>query len=725
MKHSFQKWIIALLFGVVVLGGCSSTREAGHSQSGKQQAELSNVQPGRFDGGRMWTFDYPPTDWFKEAYNFAPDQKWMDDVRMAALRFATYCSASFVSADGLVMTNHHCARQSVEDVSKEGEKLVDNGFWAPTLEEERKVPGLFVEQLVSIKDVTAEVQSAMDVAKTDEEKIANRRRKIEEIEKQASEETKLRAQIVTLYAGGKYSMYLYKRYDDVRLVFAPELKIGYFGGDPDNFTYPRYTLDCSFFRVYDEDGKPLRTDHYFKWSRSGASEGEPVFVIGNPGRTNRLNTTAQLEFNRDIQYPYISRILDDRVAVLKAYAELHPEKREEMINQVFNISNSQKAYAGQLAGLRNESLMQRRRAFDKNFHTAVNAKPELKAKYGHIWDEIAQSRAKVRSVAAELTGLRMNGLGVSDFMSRAAGLVKYATEMGMEEDKRSKAYQSSGLAAVKRALVKEFAADIDMERLTLEKQLELMRDWLGKDDPIIRIAFGGLSAKEAASNLLGKSSLKDVNVLQALVDGAPASIVNSDDPFIAIAKLGLPRYEKAQKVSEEVRTRDQVNQTLLGRALFDIYGTSIPPDATFSLRIADGVVMGFDYNGTTAPWYTTFYGMYDRHYSTKGKPEWDLPERWLNPSSSFDLSTPLNFVSTNDIIGGNSGSPMINKNKEIVGLIFDGNIESLPGDYIFAEDANNRTVSVHSSGMLEAMKHIYKAGRLATELSSGKMASKE
>ncbi|MBE0644619.1 MAG: S46 family peptidase [Bacteroidetes bacterium] len=719
MRKLVQKGMFLLLAASLFVG-CSSTQELTPYQKAKQ-AELESIEAQRFDNGRMWTFDYPPMEYFKEEYKFAPDQKWMDDVRMSALRFATWCSASFVSADGLVMTNHHCGRDPVEQVSKEGENLTVVGFMAPTLDDERKVDGLFVEQLVEIRDVTDQVISAMDAASTDQERLAARDKKIGELEETLAVETGNRCQLVTFFNGGKYAAYIYKRYDDVRLVFSPELSLGFFGGDDDNFTYPRYTLDCNFFRVYGEDGKPLKTDHFFKWSANGASEGELVFTIGNPGSTSRLSTAAQLEFNRDVQFPWISNLLDNYVDVLKLYMKLHPEQKEEMTNKLFSMANSQKAYKGQLSGLENDVLMQRRKDFDKKFRARVMDKPALAAKYGQVWDEIAESSQKVRSVAPDLLALRFEVLGAPEYLNQAMSLVRLTRELNKSEEDRANAYKGNGLSVTLRALGKYKSADMDMERLTLAKKLQMMRRMLGDNDPIVQLALKGQNCVDAANRLLSETILADSAKFVAFAAGFPESINNSNDPFIAIARMAVPRREAASEVANAVRARDQVNNTLLGRALFDVYGTEIPPDATFTLRISDGVVDGYEYNGTKAPPNTTFYGMYDRHYSFPNDEQWALPERWLNPPADFNMSTPLNFVSTNDIIGGNSGSPLINRNKEIVGLAFDGNIESLPGEFIFAPEMGNRTVSLHSAAMIEAINNIYRLDRLARELRAGKI----
>jgi len=446
-----------------------------------------------------------------------------------------------------------------------------------------------------------------------------------------------------------------------------------------------------------------------------------VFVIGNPGSTNRLSTAEQLAYYRDVQYPFVFDLINKRMDVLLRYTEANPDEAEEMRTDILSMSNAQKAYMGRLTGLRDDVLMQRRRDFDRQFRAEVMKRPELADKYGSVWEEIAEARAKMREVAPDLYAFRAGGLGVSDFYSRAAQLVMLARELKKPEDERSAAFKGDRLELMKRALSKDIGANIKLDKLTLENQLKMMINMLGIDDPVVQVMLQGRTPAVAASQLLEATLLRDSTRIEALVNGAPDAIMASDDPFIAAARLAAPRYERAQEVAREMSARDEVNRSLLGRALFDVYGTDIPPDATFSLRIADGIVKGFDYNGTKAPAHTTFYGLYDRYYSFKGEEAWELPERWLNPPPAFDMSTPMDFVSTNDIIGGNSGSPIINKDREVVGLVFDGNIESLPGDFIFAEDMANRTVSVHSAGILEAVRHIIKADRIARELERGSL----
>ncbi|MFN3694063.1 MAG: S46 family peptidase, partial [Ignavibacterium sp.] len=360
---------------------------------------LDTVKAGPFDTGKMWTFEYPPIDYFEKEYGFRPSKEWFDHVRMSALRFANYCSASFVSEDGLVMTNHHCARQSVTQVTRDGEDLHANGFIAESLEDERPVPGLYVDQLVLIKDVTDEVMAAVDLAKTDEERVQLEDDIIKTIEDREAKATGLEIAVTKLYNGGKYSLYGYKRYKDVRLVFAPEDQLGFFGGDPDNFTYPRYNLDCSFFRVYDENGQPLKTEHFFKWSPAGAEAGEAVFVVGNPGNTDRLNTVAQLEFMRDIQYPRTLELLSSLIDLYKNMLKENPERKLQLQDMIFSFENSQKAFNGILKGLRDPILMKRKVDFEETFKSKVKSNPDLNKKYGDLWDKIANIRKELRDVS--------------------------------------------------------------------------------------------------------------------------------------------------------------------------------------------------------------------------------------------------------------------------------------------------------------------------------------
>jgi hypothetical protein len=450
MKY-FANQIVILrlsLFLLLLFIGCAGTVETQQTNTSDKLyswINLDTVKAGRFDTGKMWTFEYPPLDYFRDEYNFVPTTEWLDHVRLSALRFATYCSASFVSADGLVMTNDHCARESVVEVQQEGENLSETGFFAETLKEERPVPGLYVEQLVLIKDVTDEIHSAMNNASTDDERAVIKRDIIAGIEKRESEASGLRCSVTSLYNGGRYSLYGYKRYNDVRLVFTPESQLGFFGGDPDNFTYPRYNLDCTFFRVYDDNGNPLKTEYFLEWNAKGAKEGEPVFVVGNPGTTNRLLSVAQLEFNRDYLYPRVLDLLNGLMSAYKVLIEERPEEKDELEVQVFSFSNSIKAYTGMLKGLRDPVLMQRKRDFEKNFKEAVASRSELNNKYSGVWNKLAEAHSEMSQFTHELYLTSFHPIRTSQYFYIAGDLIELAFEIKLPEDQRSELYKGEEL----------------------------------------------------------------------------------------------------------------------------------------------------------------------------------------------------------------------------------------------------------------------------------------
>lgn len=672
-----------------------------------QNINLDTVKAGRFDLGRMWTFEHAPVEYFAETYNFRPTSEWLENVRMSALRFGGGCSASFVSEDGLVMTNHHCGRGYVTQVTKQGEDLHKTGFWAAALEDERPVPGLFVDQLVQIIDVTKEVSSAIDAGKTPEEKQKNKADKFKEIEKKYTDELGLRCSVVTLYNGGEYMLYAYKRYTDVRLVFAPENLVGFFGGDPDNFTYPRYDFDCTFFRVYD-NGQPLKTTHFFRWSQNGGVPGEPIFVVGNPGSTERLKTVSQLEFARDYQLPTRLNYFNYMIPILEKLISEHPDKTSQYEDLLFGLQNSQKVYLGQIKALNDQVLLAKKKDFEKTLRAKINDKPDLKSKYGNSWDEIAKATNENEKIFNELLGYEQVPRVTSRYMLAAKRIFSLAKE--------NKDLADSVVNVMFDKL------DVNLNRAILEFEFSVIINNLGKDNENYKKVFGNKDVKEAADYVLSKSYLTNKDDALAFVHKGYASVLTSDDPLISFLVSSSARNEELVKMQKDINARIEMNSVLLGRAIFEVYGTSVPPDATFTLRISDGIMATYQYNGTVSPPYTTFYGMYDRYYSFGKQFPWELPERWAKPPSEFKLETPFNFVSTNDIIGGNSGSPVINKDAEIIGLAFDGNIESLPGRYIFTTELN-RTVSVDSRGLLEAIKDLYKATRLAYELSAGKMAS--
>jgi len=658
----------------------------------------------KFDIGKMWTFESAPVDYFAQTYNFRPTQEWFDNVRMSSIRFGNGCSSSFVSEDGLVMTNHHCGRGYVTQINKPGEKLSETGFFAATLNDERPVPGLFVDQLIKVIDVTKDIQDAMESGTTDGEKSKLKNDKIKEIEAKYSGEMNLKCNVITMYNGGMYSLYCYKRYTDVRLVFAPENYIAQFGGDPDNFTYPRYDFDCMFFRVYD-NGKPMKTPNHFSWSKDGAKVGEPLFVIGNPGSTERLKTYAQLEFARDYAVPSRLETLDFMCAYLLDYIAKYPEKTARYQDGLFGNQNSQKVFIGQLKALNDNVMMARKKDFEDNIKSKVNSDPALKSKYGNVWEEIEKALNEYKLIYNELSGYEFLQRNSSRYFAAARLIFRNATDGKETPD------------SLINVMYDKF--DPEYSNGLLDKEIEIILKKLGSENAAVKGAFKNTGKKEIIEYILSNTFFTSKEKTLELNKKGAQEILFAGDPVITFLSLSKPDYDKLLAKQKDIQARIDVNSAMLGRVIFDIYGTTIPPDATLTLRISDGVVKSYPYNGTIAPPFTTFYGIYDRFYSHGKKYPWMLPERWQNPPKEFNLATQYNLVATNDIIGGNSGSPLINANAEVVGLVFDGNIESLPGRYIYTTELN-RTVAVDSRGLMEAIKNLYKAKRLSDELASGK-----
>ncbi len=675
--------------------------------------DFDTVRAGQYDTGKMWTFDFPPADHFAKTYGFTPGKEWFEKARLSALRLPN-CTASFVSEDGLVMTNHHCARAALDSVNREGEQLVELGFYASTLEEERKVCGIYIDQLIVMENVTNEVQQAFDSGSTDSEKIANRLTRIQEIQEQYTEKYKAIApqdsmifKVMSFYNGGRFSVYGYKRYTDVRLVYAPEEVMAFFGGKPDNFTYPRYDFDCAFFRVY-ENNKPLKTGNFFRFSQNGAMEGDAVFVIGNPGATNRLKTVAQLESLRDYGYSTSLKTLERLNTIYSAHVKKYPEKKLKYLNTIFGIENSRKAINGYLGGLRNPVLMAKKRDFEKKFKEAFSKKSDLKTRYGNIWNDIEKYQVELVAITPEFNALKLHGRYFPKYFSLTADLIdtaNYSTNMFSESAKK------------KFSLI-DFDTELETQLLVL--RLETMKGVFQGKNIALNKLLAGRTPEQAAKQIAQESFLASKERTEALLSEPSDSILASSDPLLSFIITIRERAREVKNKYNKANEKLQASVQLLGKAMYEIYGTQIPPDATFSLRIADGTVKMYEYNGTVAPPMTTFYGMYDRYYSFGKRYPWKLPERWINPPASFKMNTPINFISTNDIIGGNSGSPVINKDLQVVGLVFDGNIESLPGNIIY-DDTKNRSVSVHTSGILEVLEQIYKAERIVNELRSGRI----
>ncbi len=707
-KRNIIHQYLFIIIAIFIIAGCSGTKELIY----EKQPGYEHVKAGTFDNGKMWTFDFPPIKYFESEYNFSPSQEWFDNARLAALRLPG-CSASFVSEDGLVMTNHHCIRDALDKVNREGENLPENGFFAKTLEEERKVPNLYIDQLVLIEDVTETIKTAFESGKTDEEKVQKRQAKIRELEQEYSKRTGLVCNVVTFFNGGKYSMYGYKRYTDVRLVFAPETQVAYYGGDYDNFTYPRYDVDVAFYRVY-EDGKPLKTKNFFKWNKDGVKEGDVIFVIGNPGRTSRLFTVSQLYFLRDYAYPYTLNLLKGLTDIYSDYLKKHPDKKLKYQSMLFGFSNSLKAYTGYLGGLKDPYLMAKKIDFEKNFRNTIDSKSELKKKYGNVWDELAKFQEEKAKYIYKVNALNLRArAGKSLYFQVAADLIEYAEQVKLPDDKRAPRYKDSVLANTKEKL---FPKDIDRELqlAILKMQLMDLKNAFGNDYKPLNELLSGLAPDEAASKLDYTTVVLNKDEVDKLLE-TPDNILNSNDPFIKFVRDTRKDAENLSKKYQEIQQLEQAKVQLLGNAIYDVYGTSLPPDATFTLRISDGVVKGYEYNGTIAPPYTTFYGMYDRYFSFKGYPDWDLPEKWRNIPENFDLSTPVNFVSTADIIGGNSGSPILDAYGRLVGVNYDRAFEATINDYAWSE-SYSRSIGVDIRFVLWVVQKIGNADFLLEEM---------
>ncbi len=662
----------------------------------------------------MWTFDNPPVKQVQEKYGFVITRQWLDHVRLASVRFNDGGSGSFVSSKGLILTNHHVALGQLQKVSTPQKNYVNDGFYARSAAEEMKCPDLELNVLISMEDVTRRVQGSVKQGMSDDAAFQARKAEIAKIEKESLESTGLRSDVVTLYAGGEYWLYRYKKYTDVRLVFAPEQKIAFFGGDPDNFTYPRFDLDMALFRAY-EGGKPVESKEFLKWNPAGAQAGDLVFVSGNPGSTDRMSTMSQIEVERDYTLPTNIQLIRRRLEVLRRYASGGAEQMREAANQIFGLENSLKAFLGEYNGLLDKALIAKKQKEETDFRARIAGNPDLKAKYGAAWDEIARAEQKELSRYKET---RFRSLRGSRIASLALTIVQYVAEIKKPDGERLTGFHDSELDSLRFRLLSPAPVYPQMEEKLLEDSLQESLDQLGSRDAFVEAALKGRTPAEVAGEAIAGTKLGDPAYRKSLMDGGQSAIDASNDPAILLARRVDPLVRELRKwLEDNVESVLMAAGEKIGQARFAAYGRSEYPDATFTLRLSYGSIKGYPMNGTEAPPKTTFYGLYDRSLSFDGRPPFDLPPRYSERREKLDLSKPLNFVNTCDIIGGNSGSPVINKNGEIVGLIFDGNIESLVGDYVYNE-ADNRAVAVDTAAMTEALRKLYDADSLANELES-------
>jgi hypothetical protein len=683
------------------------------------QGVLEGEYPG-LETGKMWTFDVPPMEYWAKRYNFTPSNSWLDHVRLSAVRYGGGCSSSFVSGEGLVMTNHHCARACIESASREGEDFLTNGFYAPRREDERVCQGLFLDQLQQISDVTERVSRSVMAGADAKATAAERAKVIKAIEEECGKIAPDAAcQVVSMYRGGQYKLYRFHRFKDVRLVFAPEGQIAFFGGDPDNFTYPRWNLDMTFLRAY-VDSKPAATPHHFVWSQNGSKEGDLTFVIGNPGSTGRLNTVAQLEYLRDVQYPAQLDALKRQIQTYHALSQADETRGKALRNLIFGLENTQKAVGGYQTGLLDARLMARKQEWEQEFRGRVNAEPALRRSHARSWQVIAEVQARRKAIDVRRRYHSGNAYG-SRLWSLTLAATRYPAELARPDTARLTPYQEANKANLERALFGGQPLDLVQEQAVLTAFLTAMQRELPATDPVLRQALGGRSPDAAAAALVEGTTMGTGEGRKALTDGGVAAVAASQDPMVRLARILDPLERALTREVADLNDREAQANEQVARALLAVYGNSVAPDATFSLRISDGEVRRYPMNGTLAAPYTTFGGLYERAAAFGGQPPFDLPARYQERRDSLTVDTPFNAVSTNDIIGGNSGSPVINRDAEVVGLIFDGNMEMLPNRFLFTERVA-RSVWVDSRAITHALRRVYDANLLADELEATRTA---
>jgi hypothetical protein len=673
----------------------------------------------------MWLFTSPPAKSLQDKYHFEPTAKWLEHLQKSSVRFPGG-SGSFVSADGLVMTNHHVGRGTLGKLSTKERNIAHDGYYAKTRAEELKCPALELVVLMSIEDVTDRVNAAVkpNTSAADAEKA--RRAVIATLEKESTDKTGLKSDVVTLYQGGQYHLYRYKKYTDVRLVFAPEADIAHFGGDPDNFEFPRYCLDMCFFRVY-EDGKPVKVEHHLRWSDAGASENELVFVSGHPGRTSRLNTVAHLEYFRDTAYPLTLATLRRQEVLMKTFSDRSEENARRARGEYLGVQNGQKLYVGMMDGLQNPAVLEKKRAEEKALQQAVQKDAGLKKEYGDAWDQVASSLEVLRQIQQQHLLLEGRGRGLAGglgfnthLFGIARTLVRHAEEKGKPNTERLREYRETALPSLQQQLFSPAPIYDDFETQKLADSLGLFVEMRGGDDALVKKVLAGKAPSVRAAELVQGTKLRDVAVRKALFEGGQAAIDASEDPMIRLARLvDGPARAVRKQYEEKVEEPQKQAYAKLSRAVFALAGKDQYPDATFTLRLAFGTVKGYTENGRSVSPFTTFGGAFRRAEEHKNREPFTLPPRWLERKGKLDLATPFNFVCTADIIGGNSGSPVVNKKGEVVGLIFDGNIQSLTADFLYTEE-QARAVAVDSRGIVEALRQVYQAGELAEEITGKK-----
>ena len=659
----------------------------------------------------MWTYDNFPTAKMRAKYGWAPDAAWLEHAQLASIRLTLGCSASLVSSDGLVMTNHHCARDCISELSDAQHDYVAKGFYAAAAAEEKKCPAMEANQLIQISDVTKQMEAAT-AGKSERAFHEAERAAKAKIESACGTTADVRCEVVKLYQGGVYDLYKYKRYQDLRLVFAPEEDAAFFGGDPDNFTFPRYDLDMSFVRIYDQ-GKMLHTDTFLKFSTTGVKDGDIAIASGNPGSTRRDDTLAMLDYQRDSALPFSLNLLSELRGVLSEYATKGPEQARTSKSLLFEVENGLKASKGLSLALVEGSLLADKARAEGDFRRRVAANPQLAANYGSAWDTVEQAVQHQRITHVRNSLLENFPSFVAPLLEQAITLNRYAAEAGKPDGQRLEEYSDANFPALRQQILSTAPIYPELEKTMLTWWLTKVREYLGTSDPDVQTLLGKESPDEIAAAVVNGTKLGDASLRAQLLSAGPKAIDAYHDPLIAFARR-LDPLARAVRADTENNVQSVItkNAALISKARFALEGTGNYPDATFTLRLTYGTVADYKDNGRTVPPSTDFAGAYAH---ATGRYPFALPSTWVTAEKSVNPRAILNFVTSNDIIGGNSGSPVISRSGEVIGLVFDGNIQSLGGDYGY-DGSDNRAVSVATTGILEALKSIYHADRLEKEL---------
>ncbi|HXE74085.1 MAG TPA: S46 family peptidase [Candidatus Xenobia bacterium] len=670
----------------------------------------------------LWTYNNVPRQLLEQRYGFSPSDAWLDHLRLSSVRFNNGGSGSFVSPNGLVMTNHHVGSECIQELSSAEHDYMANGFYAATRAQEKKCPNLELNVLMSLADVTEQVNAGLRPEMSPAERSAAQRAAMSKLEKECAESTGLRCDIVTLYEGGAFHLYRYKKYTDVRLVFAPEAEVAAYGGDPDNFNYPRYCLDIAFFRVYEND-KPARIEHYLTWNSNGVKEGDVIFVSGNPGSTGRQLTMAQLEFLRDTAYPWRIALFKSRLKALYDFSGQNAENARVARDVILSYENSLKATTGYQGGLLDADLMAKKAAAEKVMRQQVAADAALAKEYGGVWDSLAEAEKAYAGFYREYQLVEAPiGLRQSELFARARHLVRMPVEKAKPNPTRLREYRDSNLASLEQGLFSTATIYPSLETVILGQVFAEMARDLGADHPLVKQILGGETPEQAAARYVAGTKLGDVAERRRLAEGGASAVEASNDAMIQLARLVDPAARILRKrYEDEVEAVERRNGSQLAKLLFALRGTTQYPEATFTLRLSYGAVKGYNDAGRPRRWYTTFQGLYELE---AGQPPYRLPKRWLDRKRLLKLDTPYNWVNTADIIGGNSGSPVVNRQGELVGIIFDGNIQQLPNRFLYTDEVA-RSVAVHAAGIVEALRKIYGAQALVRELRMARPAAAE